>query len=84
MVLTVNTSPIVVTAVDEVASGEESELRVGEVISIAIVVVVAAVKARLEPDAASDPDHLQLGVCESFFPGVADLHVSDVFSLDSH
>ena len=83
MVLTVNTSPIVVTAVDEVASDEEYELRVGEV-SIAIVVVVAAVKARLGPDAASDPDHLQLGVCESFFPGVADLHVSYVFALDSH
>ena len=83
MVPTVNTSPIVVTAVDEVASGEESELRVGEV-SIAIVVVVAAVKARLGPDAAPDPDRLQLGVCESFFPGVADLNVSYVFALDSH
>ena len=83
MVPTVNTSPIVVTAVDEVASGEESELRVGEV-SIAIVVVVAAVKARLGPDAAPDPDRLQLGVCESFCPDVADLHVSDAFALDSH
>ena len=77
----VDTSPIAITFVDEVALYEGSELRVGAV-SIATVVVTVAIEAVVEatlgPDAASN--HQQLGVCVSFCLGVADLHVDDVFA----
>ena len=85
VVPTVNTSPTATTVVDEVASGVGYVLRVdavGTVIEAVVVAVVAKAMAKLGPNAASDL--LLLGVCESFCPGVADLHVDDVFALDSH
>ena len=87
VVPTVNTSPTATTVEDEVASGVGYVLRVDAVgtvteVVVAAVVVVVKAMAKLGPNAAFDL--LLLGVCESFCPGVADLHVDDVFALDSH